>query len=430
MNGKHIKKIMMLFSILFIIPVEAGAMDMDTLFKAVTRQPQARIDELGIEQAKIAVKKAYAPLYPKISAIGSYENYNSPTNLRPMPPTEVNIQAGESIPFSRDIGRYGIQASMPVFVKEIFDTAKQLKALARKTTVKKTITLIGNQSAVVSLNSSLSYLSQLENLIHERIASLEKTREIVEIQVRNGRLPESDLFKIEKLIESLNIQQDSISTKRIAISRDISAITGVTLDAPVPMSLREGLPAQGGYIALRLLGDDIEAARHNLQVKRDYRYPKLFLNGSYTENVGSAYNTDDWIDRDYRRLSLNVTFPLLDRTSRVDEQLARIQLKKVKAKYRKTKQDLDAKAAEIKKQRPVIKEAIQKSRKNIGLARKILKIAKVAYKNRRMTIEDYLKYEVDLLDAETQQSFWEDRQWRLIAEQAVLYGTDLKGVVR
>jgi hypothetical protein len=89
-----------------------------------------------------------------------------------MPPTEVNTAAGESIPFSEEIYRYGIQASMPIFVKEIFDTATQLKTLTQKSEIKEKIALIQNESVVLSLNGSFAYLRQTEHFIKETIASL------------------------------------------------------------------------------------------------------------------------------------------------------------------------------------------------------------------------------------------------------------------
>jgi len=138
------------------------------------------------------------------------------------------------------------------------------------------------------------------------------------------------------------------------------------------MILTRELPARGKYITLSLLNKDIEAAKHALQAKKDYRYPKVFLQGSFTENIGSAYNTDDLISRHYRKLSLGLTFPLFDRTSHVDEQLARIRLKKAKEAYQKAQQDLDAKASRIRGQRPIILGALQKAKKNIALSQKIL----------------------------------------------------------
>lgn len=409
----------------------ARAVDITSLLKAVESQPQAVIDTLAVEQGNAAVKKAYSALYPKLFAIGSYEHYNSPTNLRPLPPTEVNIAAGESIPFSENIYRYGIQASVPVFMKEIFDMAKSLEALTEKSQIRRRLTIIRNQSAVITLNSSLLYLSDLQRLIRERINSLRQTQKIVEIGVKNGRLPESELYKIQKLVETLDLQSNDVSTKKNVALRRLIAITGASdLRGPVPMRIVRELPDSGNYLELALLQRDIEAAGNDLRAKKDYIFPKLYLQGFYTENIGDAYNTEDRIDRSYAKVALNLTFPLFDKTSRVDEQLARIKLKKAKARYRRAKQDLDAKAAEIKKQKPIISDAIEKARKNIAISKQILDISKVAYQNRRMTIEDYLQYEVDVLDAETRLSFWKDQKWRLIAEQAVLFGQDLIGAVQ
>jgi len=41
------------------------------------------------------LEQAHAALYPTVSAFGSYTSFSSPTNLRPMAPTEVNIAAGD-----------------------------------------------------------------------------------------------------------------------------------------------------------------------------------------------------------------------------------------------------------------------------------------------------------------------------------------------
>jgi outer membrane protein TolC len=114
----------------------------------------------------------------------------------------------------------------------------------------------------------------------------------------------------------------------------------------------------------------------------------------------------------------------------MDEKIAKIDLKKAKEKYRKTKKDLDAKAKSIDQRKPVIEDAIGRAKKNIELAEEILNISKVSFKNRRMTIEDYLVYEIDLLQAKADLSLWESKEWNLVAEQAVLYGQNLFGVVQ
>jgi len=415
---------------LFFISGIAHATDITTLLKAVKDQPEVKFEELSVAKSKETVKKGYAPLFPKIYAVGSYENYNSPTNFRPLPPTEVNIAAGESIPFSDEIFRYGVKASMPIFVKEIYDTGKQLKTLTQVSEIQEKITLIQNESVVLSLNSSLLYLKQTEHFIKERIASLEETRKILDIGFKNGRFPESEVFKIDKTIKSLHLQLSDISSKEIDVTRDIYSVTGIQIDAPVPMTLKETLLAQGDYIALSLAQKDVDAAEIGVKVKKDYLFPKLVLNGFYTKNYGDAYNTGESIDRDYGAISVNITFPFFDRTPYMDEKIAKIDLKKAKEKYRKTKKDLDAKAKSIDQRKPVIEDAIGRAKKNIELAEEILNISKVSFKNRRMTIEDYLVYEIDLLQAKADLSLWKSKQWNLVAEQAVLYGQNLFGVVQ
>lgn len=424
------KKLIRITLFIFLTSGIAHAMDITTLLQAVKNQPEIKFEELSVAKSKEAVKKGYAPLFPKIYAVGSYENYNSPTNFRPMAPTEVNIAAGESIPFSEEIFRYGVKASMPIFVKEIYDTGKQLKTLTQKSEIKEKITLIQNESVVLSLNSSLAYLKQTEHFIKERIASLEETRKILDIGVKNGRVPESEVFKIDKTIESLHLELSNISSKEIDVIRDIYSITGIQIDSPVPMTLKETFLAQGDYIALSLAQKDVDAAEIGLKVKKDYLFPKLFLNGFYTKNYGDAYNTGENIDRDYAAVSVNISFPFFDRTPYMDEKIAKIDLKKAKESYRKTKKDLDARAKSIDQRRPVIENAVIHAKKNIELSENILNIAKVSFKNRRMAIEDYLVYEIDLVKAKADLSLWKSKQWNLVAEQAVLYGQNLLGVVQ
>jgi hypothetical protein len=415
---------------IFLTSASVQAMDITTLLKAVKDQPEVKFEELSVAKSKAAVKKGYAPLFPKIYGVGSYENYNSPTNFRPLPPTEVNIAAGESIPFSDEIFRYGVKASMPIFVKEIYDTGRQLKTLTQKSEIKEKIILIQNESVVVSLNSALEYLKQTKYFIKERIASLEETRKILDIGVKNGRVPESEVFKIDKTIKSLHLQLSDISSKEIDVTRDIYSVTGIQIDGPVPMTLKETVLTQGDYIALSLTQKDVDAAEIGVKVKKDYLYPKLVLNGFYTKNYGDAYNTGESIDRDYGSVSVNVSFPFFDRTPYLDEKIAKIDLKKAKEKYRKTKKDLDAKAKSIDQRKPVIEDAIDRARKNIELSEEILNISKVSFKNKRMAIEDYLVYEIDLLKAKADLSLWKSKQWNLVAEQAVLYGQNLLGVVQ
>ena len=56
-------------------------------------------------------------------------------------------------------------------------------------------------------------------------------------------------------------------------------------------------------------------------------------------------------------------------------------------------------------------------------------MAQVAVRAGRMTMEDYLRYESDVLAAQATLYQARQQKWQIVARQAVIYGTDLKGVV-
>jgi len=98
----------LLFLLICVTPLLAAELNITTLLEAVEKQPGLQSSQLETEATSIQLKQARSELYPKLSAFANYESYNSPTNLRPMPPTEVNFAAGDSIPFSDQIERYGL----------------------------------------------------------------------------------------------------------------------------------------------------------------------------------------------------------------------------------------------------------------------------------------------------------------------------------
>jgi hypothetical protein len=59
-----------------------------------------------------------------------------------------------------------------------------------------------------------------------------------------------------------------------------------------------------------------------------------------------------------------------------------------------------------------------------------LQIARVAYRNERLTTEEYLRYEADVLQADAGLYQAQNDQWQVLAQQAVLYGAELTGVVQ
>ncbi len=191
---KHLTCLFLL--LLWALPLQAAEPTITDLLNAAARQPGLKAGRLAVQGTDTQLKQARAALYPKLTAFGSYEIYNSPTNLRPMPPTEVNIAAGDSIPFSKRIARYGLRMEMPLFVKELYSLADKVKELQKSSRAQYRIKLLTRQAQVVSLDaSSRAYNAHLSAAIDSRLASLRKTRDDLKLAVSNGRAAESELSR-------------------------------------------------------------------------------------------------------------------------------------------------------------------------------------------------------------------------------------------
>ena len=79
---------------------------------------------------------------------------------------------------------------------------------------------------------------------------------------------------------------------------------------------------------------------------------------------------------------------------------------------------------------PVVEKSITLAEQSITDSQNLLAVAQVAVRSGRMTTEDYLRYESDVLAAQATLYQARQQQWQIVAQQAVLYGTDLKGVVK
>ncbi|WP_457575983.1 hypothetical protein [Desulfomarina sp.] len=75
---------------------------------------------------------------------------------------------------------------------------------------------------------------------------------------------------------------------------------------------------------------------------------------------------------------------------------------------------------------------IQKSwqKKSVKYERELLKVARVAYGNGRMVQEEYLRNEEKVLSTEASYYLTEARWWETFVTLAVLYGNNLKELVK
>jgi outer membrane protein TolC len=405
------------------------AANIGDLLDAAARQPGYAVSTLSVQESDLQKERATGTLFPKLGLFGRFESYNSPTNLRPMPPTEVNVQAGDSLPFSREILRYGLSFDAPVYVRELYVLRQKAMLLQEKAETDRQLDLLGRQASVVSLNSALTYLQALESAIAARRASLGKTLEDMSLKVKTGRSPESELLKIQKTLNDLDQQRNELDVKRLDTLREIRALTGIELTTAADMTLMHP-PGGTSYLPVTAAQYDTDAAEKEVQRRQAARWPTLAVTGFVSGNDGEAYNTDSHIYRSYNEIALVLKFPLFDRTLSTDESIARVQLEKAKKHLEQTRLDMSALADTLDRKIPVVGKSIGLAEKSIADSQTLLSVAQVAVRSGRMTMEDYLRYESDVLAAQAALYQARQQRWQLVAQQAALYGTDLKGVVK
>jgi len=418
-----------LVALLLIWSAQSRAADIHDLLDAAARQPGYEVSAMSVQESALRQESAMAALFPKFGLFGRAEIYNSPTNLRPMSPTEVNIQAGDPIPFSREILRYGLTLEVPVFVKELYVLRQKAAELNAKAQLDRRLDLIGRQSAVIVLNSTIAYFERLAEAIGGRRKSLEQTRDDIALKVRNGRLAESELTKIETTINDLDLQANDLQAKRLDVLREIKALTGIELSEAAPMSLTSK-PSPSPFLQVQAQQKQVEAAQKELERRQATRYPTLSFNGYLSGNDGEAYNTDSHIYRSYNAAALVLKFPLFDRPLTTDEAIASVQWQKAKKQLAQTQIEVQALADSLDRKLPVVERSVDLAGKSIANNETLLAVARVTIRSGRMTMEDYLRYESNLLAAHANLYQARQQRWQILAQQAALYGTDLKGVVK
>ena len=198
---------------LLLIPLVSQAQDslqitkaehIQTLFDSLKTHPQTVADQLNVEKALMGKRMATGMLYPKINGFGRYEYANTPSGMLPLAPNDLlKMVQDQSVPqpFSQNIFRVGVGVSMPVFALSIYTTASKAKAMYSSAQAKAHINLLQNEALLVSTNANLQYLNALAKALEGKKRSLTKTLDIINLQVKNGRVSKTALLKIQNALK-------------------------------------------------------------------------------------------------------------------------------------------------------------------------------------------------------------------------------------
>jgi len=417
--------------ILLCITHSAGAMTITDLFNTLKKQPVTELDVLQTRSAELGVQAVYDRFYPELTGIIGYDKYSSPTNWRPVVPTETaSILANHgTLPFSETLARFGGQLSIPFFVKELFSLGKRAERLADSSRVKQQLNLFEHQAILVTANAHLVHMSSLKKALDSRKASLEKTRDDVANQVKSGRLPESELIRMDEAINQIDLLFNQAMQQESGLRRNIESLTGILLREPVSLTKVDTLNKEA-LLALKPIGKNIEAREFSVQAAKDKLYPKVVGTARWFQNYGEGYNTGEDIDGDYGSYGISLQMPIFNKPSYTAIEKAKIDLRREKNRFAQAKIELQAKADDLGRTLNLLDHSKELAKKSVGHERELLKVAKVAYGSGRLVQEEYLRNEEKVLSAEASYYLTEARWWETFATLAVLYGNNLEELVQ
>ncbi len=425
-----IKKIGLIFILLLI---NLNATTITELFDAIKKQPISKIDEISYKMANVSQNKISALYYPKVDIFASYTHYNTPSSLRPLDPlaTGTLISNNEPLGFANTIQKVGVNISIPLFIKELHSLKEKAKHLTKSVKLKKRLNYLQNEALILGANSSLEYLENLIISLKSTQKSLLKTKLDLQISVNSGRSPAIAIDKIDEKLNQLDISINSIEIKKSTLLSNIENLTNIELNSSASMKLSSKIDKKELF-SLKPLEELIRASVSDYKASKEKRYyPKVSLNAMWSENYAqNDVNTHSNVNLGYGYYQVGVSIPIYHKNDDIDIQLKEIEVLKNQTKLKKTEQELKTQVKALQKSLILLEKSKKLKTINIQKKEDLLKYAKVAFTQGRITEEDYLTYEDGVLNAKS--SYFEtiSQKWQTIAKLAVIYGNDLKGLIK
>ena len=402
------------------------------LFDSLKVSPANRAFQFDADKALQYKKIATGNLYPNIFAFGRYDYSSSPTGMLPVPPNDlIKMVQDQSVaqPFSENIWRGGASLSMPLFVKSVYTTAAKAEKMYEAASLKADIELQKNEAILVGANANLSYMEKLETAIQSKRKSLEKMKELIEIKVNNGRVQESALLKINANINELDLSLSQLQINKVKVRAIIQNLTNIQMDNAVSLTQNAEF-VHGDFVVLQPMEKMIEATRLSARAEKEKLYPALVGQANYVYNHAKSYNNNNIVNNDYTMAGLTLKIPIFEKTQYSKIKLNNIEVAEKENELEKTRIEITAQAAQLENSLVFINKSIQLNEQSIQSKQELLNIAKESYLKDRMTIEDYLKYEDDLLFEKAKLYQTQAEKWQTLMQLAVIYGNNIENLVK
>jgi len=423
-----LKKTLLLVSIPFFVQ----AMTITALLDALGHRPENRLDRLNVEQSALGEQVLSDKLMPTVDLFAGYEVYSSPNGLLPVAPNElIKMVQDQSIgqPFSEHITREGVTFTWPLFVKSIYTLKEKAKLLHLASKEKHKLNLIERQAVVVGSVAQLRYLESLRKALLAKKHSILQTSVTTKIMVEKGRAAPSALFVLNSHINDIDIALNSIAQHINLLQSKIETLTAVHLKKSMPLRLKRHV-RKGEIFALKPLKAKVKASKKGIQAADEAYIPSIVTKGNYSYSQANAYNNGNAVRENFGMAGIYLSMPIFDHSKSTASQMAKVDYMKEKTALDQTRHTLKVEAKQLEREIVLLRKSLKLAQKSVVEQQKLLKIAKVSFKDERMTEEEYLRYENALANARANFYNFEAKVWEDRAKLAVIYGNDLREIVK
>jgi len=418
--------------LLISIPFFAHAATITTLLDALEHRPENRLDLLSVEKSSLGEQALSDKLMPTVDLSVGYEIYNSPNGMLPVEPNKlITMVQDQSIgqPFSKQIMREGLSFTWPLFVKSIYTLKEKARLLHLASKEKHKLNLIQREAVVVGSVAQLRYLEALRGALEAKKHSIIQTSKTTKLMVKEGRAAPSALFVLNSHINDIDIALNNIAQNMNLLCAKIETLTGVSLRRSVPLRMKHRVK-KGEIFALKPLKARVAASQKGIKAADEAYVPSIVTKGNYSYSQADAYNNGKAVRENFGAAGIYLSMPIFDHSKSTASQLARVDYMKEKTALEQTRHTLKVQAKQIERELVLLRRSLKLAQKSVNEQRKLLKIAKVAFKDERMTEEEYLRYENALANAKANYYSFEAKMWQDRAQLAVIYGNDLRRIVK
>ena len=403
-----------------------------TLLNSLEHRPESTLDALNVQKSALAGTSVNDKLLPTINLFGSYEHFSDPTGMLPVAPNDLIKMVQNPVvpqPFSQNILRGGASFTWPVFIKSLYTLQDRAELMHLAAKEKKRLNLLQRQALVVGSVAQLRYLEALKHALEVKKRSIHETAVTTKMKVRNGRAPQSAMIILDSNINELDIAMNTVDLQSNTLRSKIETLTGIHLKTSVSLHEKHNVHKEEIF-ALRPLQKNVEAGQKAVQAAHEAYYPSLVTKGSYSYSQGDAYNNDMRVNENYGSAGLYVSMPLFDHAKGTAVEQAKVALLKEKIQTEQSRHALLVQTSELEREIHLIKRSVTLAQRSVKNQQKLLKIAKVSLHNASITEEEYLRYEDALANAKAKLYSFKAKQWQDLAQLAVIYGNDLKEIVK